>query len=209
MKENKTSKREKTKEENRNKILSASLAVFSEKGLDGANIRDIIRESNLSPGTFYNYFDDKVAVYQALLDKIIFDIRLKARDSWKKSSDGGGLDSIAQSFESFLSFFIQEPQYLKFFERNQHHVRELRYNGKLDGILFDLESDFNEAIKKGKFPPFPVKLITLTLFGTIFEILSEMVRNPEAINIREISNNLSNFFRGGVLQLGVSIKKGK
>jgi hypothetical protein len=86
-------------------------------------------------------------------------------------------------------------------------VRELRYNGKLDGILLDLENDFNEAIKNGRFPPFPVKLITLTLFGTVFEILGEMVRNPNSFNITETANYLSKFFRGGVVQLGNFNKK--
>ncbi len=200
------SKREETKKENRAKILGSALAVFSEKGLDGANIRDIIRDSELSPGTFYNYFESKEEVYYSLLDDIIANIRIEARNSWKKSSEGG-LDSIAQSFESFLNIFVSHPDYLKFFERNQHHVRELRYNGKLDGILLDLENDFNEAIKNGRFPPFPVKLITLTLFGTVFEILGEMVRDPNSFNITETANYLSKFFRGGVVQLGNFNKK--
>ena len=200
------SKREETKKENRAKILGSALAVFSEKGLDGANIRDIIRDSELSPGTFYNYFESKEEVYYSLLDDIIANIRIEARNSWKKSSEGG-LDSIAQSFESFLNIFVSHPDYLKFFERNQHHVRELRYNGKLDGILLDLENDFNEAIKNGRFPPFPVKLITLTLFGTVFEILGEMVRNPNTFNITETAKYLSKFFRGGVIQLGNFNKK--
>ena len=200
------SKREETKKENRAKILGSALAVFSEKGLDGANIRDIIRDSELSPGTFYNYFESKEEVYYSLLDDIIANIRIEARNSWKKSSEGG-LDSIAQSFESFLNIFVSHPDYLKFFERNQHHVRELRYNGKLEGILLDLENDFNEAIKNGRFPPFPVKLITLTLFGTVFEILGEMVRNPNTFNITETANYLSKFFRGGVIQLGNFNKK--
>jgi len=200
------SKREDTKKENRAKIMSSALAVFSEKGLDGANIRDIIRESELSPGTFYNYFENKEEVYYSLLDDIIVTIRIEARDSWKKSSEGG-MDSIAQSFESFLNIFVSHPNFLKFFERNQHHVRELRYNGKLDGILLDLENDFNEAIKNGRFPPFPVKLITLTLFGTVFEILGEMVRNPDTFNISETAQNLSKFFRGGVIQLSNFNKK--
>jgi AcrR family transcriptional regulator len=200
------SKREETKKENRAKIMSSALGVFSEKGLDGANIRDIIRESELSPGTFYNYFESKEEVYYSLLDDIIATIRIEARNSWKKSSEGG-LDSIAQSFESFLNIFVSHPEFLKFFERNQHHVRELRYNGKLDGILLDLENDFNEAIKNGRFPPFPVKLITLTLFGTVFEILGEMVRNPDTFNISETAQNLSKFFRGGVIQLGNFNKK--
>jgi hypothetical protein len=41
----------------------------------------------------------------------------------------------------------------------------------------------------------------------VFEILGEMVRNPDTFNITETANNLSKFFRGGVIQLGNFNKK--
>src|SRR3954468_22910718 len=62
-------RREERKAENRAKLLAAARKVFGEKGLGAATARDIVRETDLASGTFYNYFDDKDAVFRALLDE--------------------------------------------------------------------------------------------------------------------------------------------
>ena len=57
------SRREATKEANRAAILAAARAVFAEHGYEGAGVRDVVRRTDLAPGTFYNYFDGKDAVF--------------------------------------------------------------------------------------------------------------------------------------------------
>jgi AcrR family transcriptional regulator len=52
-------RREERKAENRAKLLAAARKVFAEKGLGAATARDIVRETDLATGTFYNYFRDK------------------------------------------------------------------------------------------------------------------------------------------------------
>ena len=54
-------KREERKAANRAKLLAAARKVFAEKGLGAATARDIVRETDLATGTFYNYFDSKEA----------------------------------------------------------------------------------------------------------------------------------------------------
>ena len=46
------------KQQNRDSIILASRKVFTEKGLDSSNVREIVSEAGLGSGTFYNYFDD-------------------------------------------------------------------------------------------------------------------------------------------------------
>src|SRR5256885_6060635 len=62
-------RREERKAENRAKLLAAARKVFAEKGLGAATARDIVRETDLATGTFYNYFRDKEDVFQALLEE--------------------------------------------------------------------------------------------------------------------------------------------
>jgi len=59
-------KREQTKLQNRQAILDAARAVFSELGYEAATVRDIIRRTGLAAGTFYNYFRAKEEVHAAL-----------------------------------------------------------------------------------------------------------------------------------------------
>jgi AcrR family transcriptional regulator len=62
-------RREELKAQNRAKLLAAARKVFAEKGLGEATARDIVRETDLASGTFYNYFSDKEEVFAALLEE--------------------------------------------------------------------------------------------------------------------------------------------
>ena len=59
-------KRARAKQANRRAILEAARMVFARIGYDAANIRDIIRETNLAFCTFYNYFKSKEEVFEAI-----------------------------------------------------------------------------------------------------------------------------------------------
>src|SRR5436309_3911750 len=63
------SRGEERKAENRARLMAAALMVFAEKGLGAATARDIVRETDLATGTFYNYFRDKEDVFRALLEE--------------------------------------------------------------------------------------------------------------------------------------------
>ncbi len=201
MKTKKFSKREEIKNNNRQQILQAALKVFGELGIDATHVRDIIRATGLSSGTFYNYFRSKEEVFDVLLDEIILDIHNKSRNAWNKVLNSG--EYLKESFEEFFNIFHHNPSYLLFFYKNQHKVRNLRYEGKLNSILQNLENDIEKAIQQGKAPRVPVKFMTIVLFGTIFEMLAEMILYPETFSISEASENLANFFQGGILSLSL------
>src|SRR5215212_5827649 len=63
-------RREERKAQNRAKLLDAARTVFAEKGLGEATARDIVRETDLASGTFYNYFRDKEDAFIALLEEM-------------------------------------------------------------------------------------------------------------------------------------------
>lgn len=58
----------KQSKERRQHLLECSLELFVNKGYFNTAIRDIIAESGVGTGTFYNYFVDKEDVLKALLD---------------------------------------------------------------------------------------------------------------------------------------------
>lgn len=200
----KISRREQIKIANRQQILQAALTVFAENGLDNSNVRDIIRTSGLSPGTFYNYFQSKEEIFRVLFDEIITDIHNKSRPLWLNVWQKGPTKSVMKSaFEDFFNIFYTNPLYLHFFAKNQNQVREMRHNGRIKHIIEDLQKDIEQAIQKGQLPPFPVKFLTTTLFGAVFEFLAEMIAQPKQISIPDVSENLAVFFRGGIFSLGI------
>lgn len=55
-------------EEVRERIVTAALRVFGERGLHRATIRDVVRECGLSVGAIYTYFKSKEDLYLATCD---------------------------------------------------------------------------------------------------------------------------------------------
>jgi AcrR family transcriptional regulator len=52
-------KREKNKERTKQRILSAALDLFKEKGLEGTTTKEISKRSGIAEGTLFNYFKTK------------------------------------------------------------------------------------------------------------------------------------------------------
>ncbi|WP_020070540.1 TetR/AcrR family transcriptional regulator [Paraburkholderia caledonica] len=48
-------------------ILTAARQVFEERGLEGANMREIAKRAGYTPGAIYSYFSAKEEIYGALL----------------------------------------------------------------------------------------------------------------------------------------------
>ena len=59
-------KRARSKAANRRAILEAGRRVFARIGFEATTVRDIIRETDLAAGTFYNYFKSKESVFEAI-----------------------------------------------------------------------------------------------------------------------------------------------
>jgi AcrR family transcriptional regulator len=62
----------------RERLLDAALAVFVEKGADGATVKDITAAAGVTPGLLYHYFDGKDALVMAILQERGFLPQLRA-----------------------------------------------------------------------------------------------------------------------------------
>ena len=60
--------RERVKQVTREAILQAGEAVFAERGFGGARMEDIAERAGVAVGTLYNYFDDRRAILDAVLE---------------------------------------------------------------------------------------------------------------------------------------------
>lgn len=60
-------KREENKRKKREAMLAAGLAAFSAEGYERASIETVAREAGVARGTFYLYFEDKLALFRALV----------------------------------------------------------------------------------------------------------------------------------------------
>lgn len=141
-----SAKREQTREQNRARILAAAWEIFCTDGLDAANIRDIVKRSAVSQGTFYNYFGTKEEVFEILAQELLERIRKENESSRAGASTLE--EMIRAGYRSYLSVIQQTPRGREFIDRNQHHIRALvQRSTAISGLAADVKQDLR------RFPP--------------------------------------------------------
>lgn len=73
-------RREANKAKKRAALLEAGLQLFQTQGFDRASIEQIAAEAGVARGTFYLYFEDKTALFHAVVDRF-FDPLMQVFDS--------------------------------------------------------------------------------------------------------------------------------
>ncbi|WP_168190158.1 TetR/AcrR family transcriptional regulator [Caloramator sp. E03] len=69
------SRRERKKIKTKSDILRAARHLFEEKGYDDVSIEDITERSDVSKGTFFNYFNSKEGLLKAIAEEEVDDIQ--------------------------------------------------------------------------------------------------------------------------------------
>jgi AcrR family transcriptional regulator len=95
------------KDARRTDILRAATRVFAKKGFAETKISDVAKEAGLSHGLVYHYFENKDAVFQAILeDKLAHSRRVMEEDD---SLPGGPLDRMRASVANWLERVQEDP----------------------------------------------------------------------------------------------------
>jgi AcrR family transcriptional regulator len=114
-------RRERTKAANRAALLEAARDAFGELGFEAAGVRDIVRRTDLASGTFYNYFDDKQAIFRALVEATGAEARRRVRAARTRA---GGLEELVEAgYRAYFSFIVEDPATFAFMRRNRGALR--------------------------------------------------------------------------------------
>jgi AcrR family transcriptional regulator len=90
-------------------ILEAALAVFAEKGLVAARMDDIARRAGVTKGTIYLYFENKDAVFKALLAETIGE-RVRASSALVENFEGSSAQLLAGVLRLLGGFIAQSDR---------------------------------------------------------------------------------------------------
>ncbi|MEQ9366871.1 MAG: TetR/AcrR family transcriptional regulator, partial [Leptospirales bacterium] len=124
--------REARKAANRAAILGAGRKVFIETGYEACTIRDIVRESGLSPGTFYNYFESKEAVLAELVEDLAGVVRSRVREARAAAQDPRSF--MEDAYRAYFDVFAADADTLQLVARNQNIFRGVVFGADHGGF---------------------------------------------------------------------------
>ena len=179
-------------------ILDGALTVFKERGLEGAKIDEIARESGFGKATLYYYFNSKEEIFNALL-----------LHGWQRlwmelEETAVGGDSPRRTFIAMLKKIAEtvntnRPLYEFLFEapKSNSHEENQRaewkpYQNRLYNVLLEL---IEEGTKKGQFPAMEPRLV-LKAMGGLFHGLVFWGVDRDTITENEIETMLDTLLKG-------------
>lgn len=142
-------RRAELKAENRAKLVGAARKVFAEKGLAAATARDIVRETDLATGTFYNYFEDKADAFRAVLQQFTDEARAAARE--ERLRPGVGVEErIYTAYRAYFELVVADPQMFEVLRRNADTIAMLGADDLFAGGVRDLVEDMGQWVEEGQ-----------------------------------------------------------
>ena len=150
-KNKKLSKREKNKKNNRSIIIKAGIDTFLKKGISQTTVRDIIRNTDLASGTFYNYFKSKEEVLIAALDESAIEIGQELRSRRKNAKNLE--EFIYSQINPFFEFARDHSELFMIMSSNLNDVKAFSVETPMMTLeLESLKEDIIIGINEGILP---------------------------------------------------------
>src|SRR3954464_1009840 len=192
-------RREERKAQNRAKLLEAARKVFAEKGYGAATARDIVRETDLATGTFYNYFEDKQAVFIALLDEMGEKGRAIVRA--QRQDSGASLEErIYNAYRAYFEWAVAENDMFDVFRRNAGVIALLPDREPFELGITELLEDMTEGAAAGDMPEVELEYLAVASVGMGFQIATHLVER-EPPDVDGATRFCTRMFMGGLKAL--------
>jgi AcrR family transcriptional regulator len=192
-------RRQERKAQNRAKLLEAARKVFAEKGYGEATARDIVRETDLATGTFYNYFPDKESVLRALMEDSWREMRARVAEA--RANANNLEEFVGDAYRAYFAFIVEDPTTFELTRRNAGTIRALFDEPVLGAVRDDLLADLHAAIGRGEMPPLDAEYMTAAMAGVALEVGIRMIeRDPPDVD--GAATFATAVFLGGIERLG-------
>ena len=192
-------KREERKAQNRAKLIAAARKVFADKGVGAATARDIVRETDLATGTFYNYFESKEEVFTALLEELAE----KARERVRSSRHASGLTAeqrIEGAYRAYFELVMEERELFAVFRRNAGVVALMADRDWFRDGETDLVDDLGRWMRAGDMPAVDLNLLAQAMFGAAVHVANHLV-DQESPDVDAAARFCARLVVGGVRAL--------
>jgi AcrR family transcriptional regulator len=172
------SRREELKAQNRAKLLAAARKVFAEKGLGEATARDIVRETDLASGTFYNYFSDKEEVFGALLEE--FEQRTREATLHLRRDQSLPLEQrVEQGARAFFQVVVEDAELFQVLRRNAGTIAMMPADVLFGSGMAEFAEDLDMWSEDGDLPGVDLEYLGAAIAGASLQVAGCLVeRDP-------------------------------
>jgi TetR/AcrR family fatty acid metabolism transcriptional regulator len=160
----------------RNRILSAAVKVFSNKGYHDTRVDEIVEESETSKGAVYFHFPSKQRIFLAIVEEFTALLEKKLLEAIEREPDGvrrvnAALQIGLETFGKYRSiakiFLVQAIGLGQAFEEKRLEI--------LARFASVIKSYLDQAVSEGDIPPLDTEVAAYAWIGAINEVVIRWV----------------------------------
>jgi AcrR family transcriptional regulator len=132
------SRREREKEQRRRDIMDSAEKLFFKKGYDEVSMNDIAEDVELSKATLYLYFDNKVALFFAVVLRGMVLMSSMIQNEVKKFKTG--IEKLHAFMDTYFRFSQTYPDYLElynYFKSGRFHLENIMTDTMMKEMVDD------------------------------------------------------------------------
>lgn len=202
----------------RNELISAALLEFGEKGYENSSLNNILKEAEISKGTFYYHYENKEDLYMSLMDIIVEEkVRFLSEKMDSINDNKDIFTKLKLTIKLGMDFARKNPEIHKFSQgfikgfgtQCHNEIIEKYYisrNEYLEGLIgrYDFESiDYvggliEEGYDKGEIRQDLPKEFTKQIVNYLFYNLRLIVNASNLEEYEKAANYLVDFIKDGL-----------
>ena len=188
------------KTQRRQQILEHARDVFAKRGYHASKVEDIVAAAGVARGTFYLYFDDKRAIFEEIVDRMLrrFGIAIVRIDP-KLGVD----EQVRELLRRIIRLLIEERVTTKILLEGAMGV-DPAFDRKIHSFFEQMRNFLEESLKEGQELGIVVKgsarMQATFVMGALTEIMTQVVVHGWDDEEAEIVEEMFAFLRGGILE---------
>ncbi|QQO08735.1 TetR/AcrR family transcriptional regulator [Breznakiella homolactica] len=176
------------------RILDASLDLFSVQGFDGVSIKEIAGRVGIKDSSLYKHFPSKQAIFDTLFEEMntrfeetVASYRLPQGEIRKVAKEYGRNDLtwLKKACEAVFLFFLKDPRASKFrrllmIEQYKNGAAAAAFRSWFTDAAMEFQTAlFTEMIKQGAFRKGPPATMALQFYAPFYLLLFQYDTMPE------------------------------
>lgn len=97
-------------EKKRNRIIKAAIDEFSENSFEISSINQIVKNSNIAKGSFYQYFENKEDIYKLIIDLCSEEKKEYVMKVLNRSEYMNFYDKLSETYIAMMTFSEDNPK---------------------------------------------------------------------------------------------------
>ncbi len=186
----------------RKQLLLCARRVFAKEGYHGASIDDVIRKAGVARGTFYNYFDNKRALFQNVLEELFEQIWTSVTPIETGSAEGVRAQIVA-NFVSLFTMLENDPDVPRILLAGSTGLDPVA-DRALGRFYQDCRTRLSKALARGQdlgiVGPGDTTALAICIMGILKEYWSQLLLGSKPPALAKFLTEIHRFFESGWLQ---------